>query len=367
MILLVVGLGNGEERRDRPALDDPEVVVDQAPFDVLRAAEVRFDAAPEPYEPHGLRVRQGRPPLALRVDRRFPRPAARQGQDGTLFGGDGLGDDLVVSHREDVRVDQTGDQGLAEAEARVHGGDLPVARDGIGREQDAGRLREDHPLHDHGHVDRTVVDAVVPAIGDGPLGEQRGPAPADVLEDGRRPHDVQIRVLLAGEGGRRQVLRRRAGADGVGGPFAERGERAGDRRRDIVRDGDPFDGPANLRAERPEPLPVVRFQARQPVEPAAERRRLRHDPPEGVRRHAEAPRHADAVDPRQRAQVRALAADDRDPRLVDLLKIQHVLLSHCVTSEASMLRRTAVADRITGVSSSVESRVGHVVIHGCPL
>ncbi len=60
-------------------------------------------------------------------------------------------------------------------------------------------MREDHPLHDHGHVDRTVVDAVPLAVGHGPLGEQRGPAPADVLEDRRRPHDVQIRVLLAGE------------------------------------------------------------------------------------------------------------------------------------------------------------------------
>ena len=65
-------------------------------------------------------------------------------------------------------------------------------------------------------------------------------------------------------------------------------------------------------------------QARQPIEPIVDRRRLRHDPPEGVRRHAEARRHADAVDPRQLAQVRALAADDRDLRLVDLFETHHV-------------------------------------------
>ena len=35
-------------------------------------------------------------------------------------------------------------------------------------------------------------------------------------------------------------------------------------------------------------------------------------------------RHADAVDPRQLSQVRALAADDRDLRLVDLLETEHV-------------------------------------------
>ena len=57
--------------------------------------------------------------------------------------------------------------------------------------------------------------------------------------------------------------------------------------------------PADLRAERADRLPVVRVQARQPIEPIVDRRRFRHDPPEGVRRHAEASRHADAFDPRQ--------------------------------------------------------------------
>jgi hypothetical protein len=39
-------------------------------------------------------------------------------------------------------------------------------------------------------------------------------------------------------------------------------------------------------------------QARQLIEPIVDRRRFRHDPSEGVRRHAKASRHADAVDPR---------------------------------------------------------------------
>ncbi len=331
VVLSVAGRGDGEQRGDRPALDDLEVVVDQAPFDVLGAAEVRFDPPAQLREPHDLRIRQRRLLLPLRLDRLFLRPACRRGVDGKLLGGDRLGDDLAVPHLVDVRVHQAGDQGLAEAEAGLHGGDLPVARDGVGREQDAGRLREDHLLHDHGHVDLPVVEAVPQAVGHGPLGEERGPAPADVLEDRRRPHDVQVRVLLAREGGRRQVLRRRAGSDGVGGLLAEPGERAGDRRRQIVGDGDPFEGPADLRAERADRLPVVRLQARQPIEPIVDRRRFRHDPPEGVRRHAEAGRHADAFDPRKLPQVRALAANDRDLRLVDLLETQHVA-AHPLTS-----------------------------------
>jgi hypothetical protein len=65
---------------------------------------------------------------------------------------------------------------------------------------------------------------------------------------------------------------------------------------------------------------------------------LRHDPPEGVRRHTEAPRHPDASDPRQLARLRALAADDRDLRLVGLLKTQHVPLAHRSASEAVVSR-----------------------------
>ena len=185
--------------------------------------------------------------------------------------------------------------------------------------------REDHLLHDHGHVNLPVVEAVPQAVGHGPLSEQGGPAPADVLEDRRRPHDVQVRVLLAGEGGRRQVLCRRTGSDRVGGLLAEPGDRAGDRRRQIVGDGDPFEGPADLRAERADRLPVIRAQARQPIKPFVDRRRFRHDPPEGIRRHTEASRYADAFDPRKLPQVRALAANDRDLRLVDLLETQHVV------------------------------------------
>jgi hypothetical protein len=106
--------------------------------------------------------------------------------------------------------------------------------------------------------------------------------------------------------------------------LAESGEREGDRCRHIVGDGDPFEGAADLRAERADQFPVVGVQLRQPIEPIVDRRGFRHDPPERVRRHTEARRHADALDLRKLPQVRALAANDRELRLVDLLQAQHV-------------------------------------------
>ena len=126
VVLPVAGLGNGEQCGDRQALDDLEAIIDQAPFDVLRTAEVRFDQPAEPREPHNLRIGQRWLLLTLWLDRQFLRPASRRGVNRTLLGGDRLGDDLAVAHLEDIRVHQAGDQGLTEAEAGLHGGDLPV-------------------------------------------------------------------------------------------------------------------------------------------------------------------------------------------------------------------------------------------------
>ena len=191
-------------------------------------------------------------------------PAARPG--GEPLGGHRPGDDPAVAHLVDVGVDQAGDQRLTEPEAGLHRDERAVGRDGVRREEDAGGVREDHPLHDDGHGGLAGVGAGAQAVGHGPFGVQRGPAAADVLEDRGRTRDVQVRVLLAGEGGGRQVLRRRARPDGVRGVLAVRGEREGDGGRHVVRDGDRLDGPADLRAQRADPLPVVRVQARQRVE-----------------------------------------------------------------------------------------------------
>ena len=172
MVGSVADLRDREQGGDRPALDDLEAVVDQAPLDVLGAAEVRLDPPAQLREPHDLGVRQRWLLLLRRLDRLVLRTACGRGERGTLLGGDRLGDDVAVAHLVDVGVHQAGDQGLAKAKGGLDGGDLPVGRDGVGREEDAGGLRDDHPLHDHGHVNLAVVEAVPQAVRHGPLGEQ---------------------------------------------------------------------------------------------------------------------------------------------------------------------------------------------------
>ena len=77
-------------------LDDLETVIDQAPFDVLGAAEVRFDPPAQLRELHDLRIRQRWPSCWAGLDRAVPCSASRRGVDGTLLGGDRLGDDVAV-------------------------------------------------------------------------------------------------------------------------------------------------------------------------------------------------------------------------------------------------------------------------------
>ena len=106
VVLPGAGRRDGEQRGDRPALDDPETIVDQAPFDVLRAAEVRLDPPAELRQLHDLGIRQRRLLLPRRVYRLFLRPASRQCMDSKRLGGDRLGDDLAVAHLVRVRVHQ---------------------------------------------------------------------------------------------------------------------------------------------------------------------------------------------------------------------------------------------------------------------
>jgi hypothetical protein len=179
-VVLGVGRhGDREQRRDRTALHDLEVLVDEAPLDVLRPAEVRLDLAPELREPRGLGF----------------------GQHG-------------------CRLHPSRDQRFGKPDATLDDGDLAVTADRIGREQHTGRLRRDHLLDDDRHP-HGAIEPVSRAIRHGALAEQRGPALAYVVEDRGGSDDVQERIVLTCERCRWKVLRRRAGADRVRRVFVE--------------------------------------------------------------------------------------------------------------------------------------------------
>jgi hypothetical protein len=166
----------------------------------LRAAEVRFDSPAESLELDDLRVRQRLFVLSLGFDRAFVRAAALQR--------------------------------FAQSEARVDRRHLPIRRDRVRGEQDPRDLREHHPLDHDGHLDATVIDAVLQPIRDSSIREQRGPATGNMREHALGSDDVQIRVLLTRERCRRQILRGRARSHGVRVALADLRDALRDRARD---------------------------------------------------------------------------------------------------------------------------------------
>jgi hypothetical protein len=118
-----------------------------------------------------------------------------------------------------VRGDLAGHHRLAEPPRRVDRDLRAVPVGGVQRERHPGGLGVDHLLDPHRHRDHVVVVAGLVAVGDGPVGEDRRPAPLDVLEHRVGAADPQVGVLLAGEAGVGQVLG---------------GGRRADRDRDVV-------------------------------------------------------------------------------------------------------------------------------------
>ena len=136
-----------------------------------------------------------------------PQPFLEDGTETLLQGG--LEDGVFVGiHRalHDVfaepigRVDQ---HGVAEAGLGVDG------KHHAGR----GEIRPHHALHPNGQRNRAVVKALIGAIRDGAIREQRGKAALAGVEQRGMALDIQIGLLLPGKAGVWQILGRGAAAD----------------------------------------------------------------------------------------------------------------------------------------------------------
>ncbi len=150
MVLPVVYLRNWVQGGDRAALNNIELVLGEAPFDILWAGKMRLDLSAHLPQPHYLLVRQRLDILPLRFDLPFLRATFLQGVDAQPLGDHLLIDDPAVPHLEEIGIYQAGDERLAKPKAGVDGQHFPVGRDGIGREHDSRSLGENHPLDDAG-------------------------------------------------------------------------------------------------------------------------------------------------------------------------------------------------------------------------
>ena len=137
----------------------------------------------------------------------------------------------------------------------------------VEREHDAARaeIGAHHVLHARRQRDLVVLEALVHAIGDRAIVEQRGEHFVHALEQRVATAHVEERFLLAGERCVRQVLgrRRRAHRDGDLAPAAHALERFEDLALELRRERRGQDPLADPRADARERLDVVDVERRE--------------------------------------------------------------------------------------------------------
>jgi hypothetical protein len=137
--------------------------------------------------------------------------AERAAENGAIAGAE-----RRLVHVELVGIDRALHDVFAEP---VDPGDehhVAETRLGVQREHDAARgaVGPRHLHHADGEADLEVIEAVVDAIGDRAVGEDRGEAAAASVEQCIRTAHVEKTFMLPGEARRRQVLSGRRAAHG---------------------------------------------------------------------------------------------------------------------------------------------------------
>ena len=218
-----------------PRLQDIELagLAVLAPFDIHRAAVVLFDDERLFCKLHDVFVRErkaraflgrhvhcARTHLAsgIAIDELRRLRAHRAANDRRMPRAKRL-----LVHVEFIGVDRALDDGFAETIRGRDEYDIAEARVGVEREHHTARteVRTNHVLNARRQRDTIVPEALMHAIRNCAIVEQRCEHLSYTFEHSRATSNVQERLLLTGERGLRQVLRGRRGAhsDGDIAPF----------------------------------------------------------------------------------------------------------------------------------------------------
>ena len=253
------------------------------------------------------------------AQRLLARAAGVVADDRVRLRGERLALDPPVA-RQDVLVRRhlAGDDRLAEPEHRLDHHAVAAAARRVDREQHAGDVRLDHPLHDDRHVE-VVERALARAVEQRALGEERRPAVAHAADHLGRAADVQVGLLLAGEARGLRVLRARARPDRDGRVVAQLARRRRRSRR-----------AARAAARAPVTIACARSAAAASASsacaPASSARSSA--PPSGSAGDQRAGRHGEAgrdrePEPGHARQRRALAAGGRDVQAALVVEAHH--------------------------------------------
>ena len=169
-------VGDGEERGDRPGLEQRHLAAGDRPLDVLRRAVLRLDPPAEVDERAHVVVGEGGLGPAVAVPGLDTAAGERRRRDG--LGAEGPGEEPTGGRVRDVvvRFDEARDEGLAQPERRVDGHLPAVPREWVRREEHAGGVGGHHPLDGDREGGGLLGDAGPASVRDGPRGPEARPA-----------------------------------------------------------------------------------------------------------------------------------------------------------------------------------------------
>jgi hypothetical protein len=178
--------------------------------------------------------------------------------------------------------------------------DCTVSGLGVEREDDAaaGKVGAHHLLHADAEGGFEMVEALVHAVADGAVGEERGEAAFAAIQHRAMAADIEIRLVLAGHARVGQVLRCGATAYGhvrrMERVAPERVVGGGDFRFEIAREGGGEDGVTDLRATLAKVLHVACVETLEDVANRHVQSGLTQEVTIRLRRDGEAVGHFDA-------------------------------------------------------------------------
>ena len=197
-----------------------------------------------------------------------------------------------------IGVEFARNQALAQPVSGRQDGLVLVIGDGVGREQHARHLAEHHFLHNDGHADVRLVEAVAVSVSQGALREPRRPASGQRAEHGVVATHEQEGVELARERVRSRILAHGTGADRhqrvLIGPAAQGVVRLGDDRPGLGMNRDALDECRDVGAGLPHGGRHVPGDAFQDAADLAVDAAGRHCGDEDLGGHDEPGRHAES-------------------------------------------------------------------------
>ena len=204
--------------RFRTGLEEPYLIgpfVD-APFHIHVAAVMLFNSFGVRSQFLYLFVRNDLLFLQFRRNEFFFAIAARFADQFDRFGIDHLGEDgqVIFADFEVIRRNRALYDVFAEAPGPFDGNRRIIARDQVDGEHDAGSFGEDHHLDSGAQSDGEMIEALFRAVVRSAVGKGRCVTFLDLLDDHVSPLDVEVRILLTGKAGVRQVFSGCTGADG---------------------------------------------------------------------------------------------------------------------------------------------------------